>query len=1059
MRLADDARGRVPFALVGVVLLLGATGYAATLAGPEPTGGRATTTRAVEEAVAAARVVLRRAVHRAAQDAAAAPLIRPGNTTYGRLLRGNQTFRRYFRLRVAVEARQLLSQLHVRAGSVDARVALPEIEGAQTAAEAIRGIRIHTDSAEKDRLRVQIAGITVRVFRGDRAVVSRRYSPSVTVKTPLLHLHNRSTAFQRALNRSPLESGFARRLTARLSVVAWTRGYAQWAGAPIENVLANRHLEVAANGALLATQRATFGSADQAGERRHRCAAAKTGVDDLLGAVAVPVPTWTRRIVAEGCTALAGTTPPRAPVTPSAQSRRRTLTFDSVADAAATRFLDGTGVQAGVKDVVRAATSVEFKLVNRTRVLTESHDPAPTPAGWSRTGVERKQTIDTVDLPPTTAESPAGWAVASQTRHRVTLETTVTQYWEDGNRTRTTTGTHRRVYRIAIRVLGRANRSKAAPGPLTERTRAEVVGRIAERGTARLIAAQGGVDGVIRGLLNGSLRTRRAVVPVPIDAIVFARARGTTLEAHRSLREEGVEIPRTALLDPTPSGHLSETLGDRRAGLLQVDPPHSSLQARARAAAERAYLDRVQASLSSNADAEAAVLARLGGQLESAGVSATLVGASHQLRDELGGAATTENHLRVAGVPPYLLRTEVEAPTVPGLETPYHPLLARNVNHVAIPWGSAADALLGALLDRARSVSLDRAARTYRGAEVALGSTANGSLRERMRPLRGALREAIWTIRTDLVRATADHTALEWSAAESVITAAMESQGGVADQALAASNGSLAPAVFEAIANRTGSRGGLPLRFESRIRATLRDAVANARPAQEAVAEVSQTLTSVVRAEMRSQVRDGGRRLADHVADRWTGWSLRGIPAGLPLTPLPGGWYATVSAWTVTLRGAYHRFAVSGPTGNPLAGPAGRLTYVRENRSVMLDVDGDGRPEPLGRNAAIGFAVNSAVVVAVPPGGRGVGDTDGVRNESSPGWRDTAGNLYRAAKISPCCWSLLTTPGTQPLPNSVPPSSGSSPQLSLTWVSRQRWSGPVWTAPPWTGSPPETHRD
>lgn len=1043
MRLADDARGRVPFALVGVVLLLGATGYAATLAGPEPTGGRATTTRAVEEAVAAARVVLRRAVHRAAQDAAAAPLIRPGNTTYGRLLRGNRTFSRYFRLRVAVEARQLLSQLHARAGSVDARVGLPDIADGQTAADAIRGIRIHTESTGTDRLRVQFADVTVRAFRGNRAIASRRYSPSVTVETPLFRLHNRSAGFQRALNRSALESGFARRLTARLSVVAWTRGYAQWAGAPIENVLANRHLEVAANGALLATQRAIFGTADRAGERRHRCAAVKTGVDDLLGAVAVPVPTWTRRIVAEGCTALAGTTPPRAPVSPSAQSRRRTLTFDGVADGAVTRFLDGTGSQAGVREVVRAATSVELKLVNHTRLLTESHDPAPTPAGWSPAGVERERTIETVSLPPTSADAPAGWAVASQARRRAVLETTVTRYWEDGNRTRTTTGTHRRVFRIAIRLLGRANRSKAAPGPLTDQTRAEVVGRTAERGTARLIAAQGGIDGIIRQLLNGSLRTRRAVVPVPIDAIVFARARDTTLEAHRTLREEGVEVPRTALLDPTPAGHLSETLADRRAGILEVDPPYPSLQARARAAAERAYLDRVKASLAAHAEAEAAVLDRLGGQLESAGVAASLVGSSHRLRDELGGAATTESHLRVAGVPPYLLRTEVKAPAVPGIETPYHPLLTRNVNHVAIPWGSAADALLGALLDRARSVSLDRAARTLRGAEVALQSTGNGSLRERMRPLRGALRQAIWTIRTDLVRATTDHTGLEWSAAESLVTSAMESHGGVAEQALAASNGSLAPAVLEALANRTGAKGQLPLRFESRIRATLRDAVADARPAQEAVAEVSQTLTSVVQAEMRSQVRDGARRLADRVADRWTGWSLQGVPAGVPLTPLPGGWYATVSAWTVTLRGAYDRFAVSGPTGNPLAGPSGRLTYVRQNRTIMLDVDGDGSPERLGRNAAIGFAVRSAVVVAVPPGGRGVGDTDGVRNESSPGWRDTAGNLYRADEIRPCCWSPLMTPGTQPQPNSVPPMSGISLQSSLRWVSRQRWSKPV----------------
>lgn len=107
------------------------------------------------------------------------------------------------------------------------------------------------------------------------------------------------------------------------------------------------------------------------------------------------------------------------------------------------------------------------------------------------------------------------------------------------------------------------------------------------------------------------------------------------------------------------------------------------------------------------------------------------------------------------------------------------------------------------------------------------------------------------------------------------------------------------------------------------------------------------------------------------------------MPAGVPVTPVPRYWYATVNVWHVTVRGRYDRVEIHAGTGRP---PAGTLTYIRNGHAVELDVDGDGTLERLGRAVRVSFDISTTVVVGVPPGPRGVGDTDGNANERSSGW-------------------------------------------------------------------------
>jgi hypothetical protein len=104
--------------------------------------------------------------------------------------------------------------------------------------------------------------------------------------------------------------------------------------------------------------------------------------------------------------------------------------------------------------------------------------------------------------------------------------------------------------------------------------------------------------------------------------------------------------------------------------------------------------------------------------------------------------------------------------------------------------------------------------------------------------------------------------------------------------------------------------------------------------------------------------------------------------AGLPVAPVPGYWYLTANVWRVDVRGSWARFAVRTRRG----GPGAPVTYVRDGSVARLDWDEDGEAERLGRDERVAFETATTVVVAVPPGGRGVGDVDGNADERSPGW-------------------------------------------------------------------------
>jgi hypothetical protein len=156
------------------------------------------------------------------------------------------------------------------------------------------------------------------------------------------------------------------------------------------------------------------------------------------------------------------------------------------------------------------------------------------------------------------------------------------------------------------------------------------------------------------------------------------------------------------------------------------------------------------------------------------------------------------------------------------------------------------------------------------------------------------------------------------------------------------------------------------------------------RPPEGPVRDAASGLRTVARSRLKDGVEDGLRGAGDRARKRLAR-ARTAVPAGVPVTPVPGYWYATANAWQVAVGGRYARFTVRTGRDSP-AIPGGSVAYFRDGSAVTLDVDGDGERERLGRSTRVSFETSTTVLVVVPPGKSGVGDVDGERTEESPGW-------------------------------------------------------------------------
>ncbi|WP_241692896.1 DUF7286 family protein [Haloarcula limicola] len=1007
----DDTRGRVPFALLGVLLLVSSLTLAPTLT-PDPVPSDTAVERTLDRASAGTQTAMRDGVATAGRRAAASPVLEPADTPAGRALNDSQPFRDALRLRVYLRVRDHLRRVEARSEGVEATASLPAIETTEGYRNAIDRVTVERAGENGTALRATVENVTLTARRGDRVLTRRDISPTVTVATPVLLLHDQMATYETRLHAPIEQPGLSQRLTARLYPMVWARGYAQFGGVPIENVLANRHVSLAANGALLGVQRSTFGRSDPNGRQALTEATAMTGVEDL--------------VTGSNDTAFASELLGRASYRPVGEdistggvadeypraNETMRVGVNETADAAFRTVAAPNALDETTAD----AYTVEVRLVADSRHVSGGRPDRPDPPGenWTLVAEETSETTRAIDEAEATPGVPDGWHELRSFGRIVAVEYTRVAVWEsvDGNesRRRQTIASRTERRRVSVTIVGRHEGESAAPdrpittahdsdgSPVDGPNLADVAGR-AERG---LVDRAGGRDAVTERAADGRLRTR----VVPVTAERPAELRAWVYRDLRRLRERvrainaSVERGAVGTFETNPARRLQRRLAERRAALVDAPATYDSAAQKARVAARIAYLDAVEERLAARANGRATAGSRVESQLQE-----RTGGSLRDLRRSLTARETQVPRARpvptgpagpvrtrVDARPQYLTLASLDESRHPAVDGSEHPLVARNVNVFTVPYGDAADAVTTgatASADRTRlsTAATALAAANATAANVTTEAAENESLNEHRASLNDRVRDANDGVAAELRATVREETGADARTSRRIVTAGLHRWNSAHARGLALADGRAAKRVAAVAAERRDlsavERDWLRVRLSGTVNDALKRPIA--RPREPVVNRTAAATRTVAREALHAAVANATEHRAKQLAKKRFG--RRVLPAGLPIAPWlgPVSWYATTNLWWVTVEGEYARFAVTANHGTPTT-PGATTTYVRDDATARLDVDDDGEDEVLGHNERLRFRVETGVVVVVGPKPRGVGDRDGQTVETSAGW-------------------------------------------------------------------------
>lgn len=1031
MRLAEDRRGRVPFALVGVLLVVGSIAVVTI----QFDDGRVDRDArlAGDRAEASAETALRDATRGAGASAAANPVVEPANGTVGGLLSVDSTYRDYVALLVALRLRERTGGLDQRVDDARATVELPPIDDAGAAAAALENTSV--TAAGRGLVNVSVEDASVVVRAGGAVIDRRDVDLAATVATPTLTLHDRTTEFQRLLDAGPLTGGsVSRGLTGTLYGLGWARGYGQYAGLPIDDVIANRHVELAANLAVLDAQRVAFGNSDREAETGLAAAAIRAAGQETVGFrtggfadAALPRP----HEAGDGPSLGEVTSPPtRTTVVGVNDSADRALADVLTPADSHTGPSTGSVVDVGalpsrhrwqvpVERLVRAASSIEVGVETETdsgpRELISRDAPAD-PTAWRREVVDTGRSVVEAGRgagprPPVDSD----WSIASLSTRTVVVEETETVRYvhDETGAVEWGTAVYRRDVGVGVALTHRPAGAGVADVPLSVPD-GGLHGRLVDLGRSRLIEDRGGVDDLARSAALGdhSVGVSATYAPADVgeDISGAVDAVYADLAALRDrLRSVRVETEQAFVVtDADPAGELADRLEARRSGYVRVPVTYEDLEHRATVVARAAYVDRTVARVaarSANLGSTQNALADKVDQLlayANAGLSDLLaVGLDYARPDPSEIEArdpAPDLTLTVDGDPGYLDLDAVNDTAVPAPAAPegsYHPLAARTRTVGSLPTDAFAGQIASVVVDLfgepERQAPVSAAARSLRGAnrlpESAVDGTSLATDRER-------LRDEVEAALGDLERRSAGvvtaQTRLDRSGADAVVDAGLSRWSGPAARVLAFANGSAATAVAAAAARRPA----VDDHDADRTETVLRDAIPAVLAAEHTMVPAS-TVEPVVdrsRRIVETAVTDaaeaGVNRTMAAIEERF-GDSPIVAARGIPVAPVPGWWIATANVWTVDVRGEYASLGVRARQGGPSGGS--HVTYVRDGGPVGVDVTGDGAPERLGRSTRISFEASTAVAVAVPPSAGGVGNGGTSWEQSSPGWDPDGG--------------------------------------------------------------------
>ncbi|AQL42168.1 hypothetical protein BV210_05335 [Halorientalis sp. IM1011] len=311
--IAEDDRARIPFALIGVVVLISSVAVVGTLqTRPEPQPDT-DPSLAMDRAVSTSQTAIKDAVRTAMKDAAAEPLTTTADTPVGNAIddSGGDTFEEYVKLRVYLETAEALRTSGQRVDTgMRTDLSLPPVEYTESSIEdAIDRVDLtvghESGSLDAGKVTAEISGIDVAVRENGSAVATDTRTISVTVSSTTFALDEKVTEYENRLNRGFFEAnslmdGFGRKFAARLYPMAYAKAYYERVfGSPLppspsgstgadvfERINKNKHSEVLANDAIFGIQKRTFDATDPYAARTMKgqwaCMGAKV-VEDLGG--------------------------------------------------------------------------------------------------------------------------------------------------------------------------------------------------------------------------------------------------------------------------------------------------------------------------------------------------------------------------------------------------------------------------------------------------------------------------------------------------------------------------------------------------------------------------------------------------------------------------------------------------------------------------------------------------------------------------------------------------------------------------------------------------------
>ncbi|MDS0220678.1 hypothetical protein NDI54_04845 [Haloarcula sp. S1AR25-5A] len=997
----DDTRGRVPFALLGVLLLVSSLTLAPTFV-TEPAPNRTAVERALNQATAETQVAVRDGVSAAGQQAAANPVVTPAETPTGRVLNDSTAFRDALRIRVYHQVSNRLEEVNGRSGDVTVTASLPGVANVSDLRAAKHRVSVERAGPNETAMRATVENIVLTVRRNGAVVSTRYVSPTVVVPTQALMLHDQVSTYQTRLNNSLDKPGLSQRLTARLYPMAWARGYAQYGGAGIENVVANRHVSLAANGALLGVQRSTFGRSDPAGRRALTEATAVTGIEDIVrGSRGTAV---SSDVLDRAEYKPVSETPPR----PRTTNRPGPGPADSmtvgVNETAESAFRTVT-VPSTLNETLEDAYTVEVALKTDSHRLAGGPPGKPPSPGSNWTLVDDRTTssVATVGNASGRIGTPDGWHTVETFSRTVERRYTRTGVWQDSADRRYTTTSSTARYRVSVAVVGRHHGRSPAPNrsirtahdasasPLNGPNLADVEPKAMET----LVGDAGGRDRLAEQVVDDSLDRTEATVTADRPPGLYDWVYRDLMVLRESVRNTTVSVERGSVgtFETNPPKELRERLRQRRADLADVPDTYDSTARKARAAARLTYLDAVLTDLDRQASARDSNRKRVDTQLTERtdgslralrkGLTARETPVPRPRPVPVGPAGPVRT--RVDARTPYLTLAELDERRYRALEGSEHPLVARNTNVFTIPYGDAADAVVGGAFESSDRVRLATAANTLAAANQTLENESNATLAAKQEDLRQEVRVANGEMMTQLWLTVDEQTDAGKRESRAIVSEAMSAWETPEARALALTNGS----AQDRVARVAGDRLTLTRVERDRLRLLLLGVDTPAtKPTLGSTNGTASAVRTVAKDELSSALADAGRQKAQRVAKKRLGTDK--LPAGLPLAPPVAPWYATTNIWWVTVKGEYARFAVSASHGSP-GNPGARTTYARDGGNVTLDVDDDGAAERLGTADRVSFSAETGVVVVVPPKPRGVGDKDGTAVEESSGWPN-AGN-------------------------------------------------------------------